>query len=368
MRLPRSKAPNYFNPRDRRKLLGLTFLLAMVVIGFGLASDPQNWHWLTGPAPNEAKNGAKKRAAAKTPLVKPLADDELPPDAFRLVPGDAEKTGSPRSPAVSKSRAADHPPADAPPESYELALPRELLADVQDSSLGIRHKESAAYYALLAKARDIPLSVLERAARTDVSFVALYNDPELYRGQLITLDGELRRFTPLAAGENTENLDTVYEGWLFTEDGGRTNPFRVICTGKPPGLPVGTEVRERVRFTGYFFKRYGYPTQHGLNFAPLLLGKRMRWTPPAAATGVERGSAPYVLATVVVLGLAFTGVVWWHAVHEKRLHQTELQRLREPPREAIAALEGVETTDIHAVLRQLAEEDAAAEDASADAG
>jgi hypothetical protein len=185
---------------------------------------------------------------------------------------------------------------DANSQHDAVRLPDELFANVSESRIGIRNDEREAYFTVLAKARDLPLAILDEAARRDLGYVELFNDPESYRGEVVTVSGQLRRLMPVAAEDNSHGFVTLYEGWLFTDDSG-SNPIRIVFSSLPEGMPTGERVRAFVRFTGYFFKRTGYQNKAGdLHAAPLLLGQTPHWTPPVA---MEFGSTWTTLLVVV---------------------------------------------------------------------
>jgi hypothetical protein len=74
----------------------------------------------------------------------------------------------------------------------------------------------------------------------------------------------------------------VYEVWGWTTES-KAWLFVVLVPELPPGMPVGTDVYERVSFAGYFYKLQGYqeagagPRDKPLP-APLLIG-RLTWKP-----------------------------------------------------------------------------------------
>lgn len=325
----------------------MVVLLALVLLAANIASRPKSWYWLTGqesePAPPA---GTRDKARGK---IASAADDNdsLPPGAFRLAPAEAPVKQPDDGRTVPHGKAAS---------KNMTRIPASILATIKDETVGIRNSERPAYYLMLARSRDTPQTVLEREGRTDVSFAQLNHDPHDYRGELITLDGELRRFLPLAAGENDDRLDTLYEGWLFTESGGPKNPYRVICTSKPAGMPTGEQVREHVRFTGYFFKRYGYETTHGLHSAPLLLTSQFQWSPAPNTPKSAPAHAPYVLALIAVLGAGFAAGVWWFTEREKKIHAAGMRHILEPQPQDIAALRQIEALDPNTFLRDLAEQ------------
>ena len=117
----------------------------------------------------------------------------------------------------------------------------EILAPVSDDKVGIRREEATAFYTVIAKARDIPLALFEKAAR-QVDYTVLLADAEQYRGLPIAIDGMIRRLDKIPVpdpGMRDEfGLAQFYEAWMFTSSSG-THPYRVIFTSLPEGIPTG---------------------------------------------------------------------------------------------------------------------------------
>ncbi len=333
----------------------MVFALTIVLVGMRFASKPSSWYWLTG-APKEQP--AERRD--KKPLNKDIdfsvrVDENAPlrDDAFIAKPNRQAATPS------EKNRVGDRVNSKSG-SGYNVEVDPEVFANVEDNTLNIRFREKDAYEFVLAKARDIPLSYLERAARNDIAFASLMTDSALYRGKLVTINGEVKILTSRKAPENPYGFETIYEVWLVNADSG-TNPYRFVCTSLPKGIPQGDQIKSatdpvRVRATGYFFKRFGYASQHGLHTAPLLIGKRLKWFPPRKSKKPGLGLAPYALLFVSVVGVSLTVVLWRLWVSDRRFEKNHLKRLTAAPKEAITALDGVETTDINDMFRQLAQE------------
>jgi hypothetical protein len=341
----------YDSRRDRRRVTWLVLALGLVVIAITEAAKPGNWIWLTGRS-REAQNGERGRQASESDSGRRPADVALAPDEFRLVPGEAHEVarheGAADGGGVGRTESSTH--------RFDPRIPPALLTAVRDNSVGIRSAEGAAYFSVLARIRGVPLDVLEQAARRDVTYAELMNDPERHRGELITLEGELRRFTPLAAGENSEGIEQLYDGWLFTDEAGRKSPYRFICTGKPERLPEGIAIRERARFTGYFFKRCGYETAHGLNSAPLLLGNEVRWILPPRRSDDARSAAAYIVWVMGLLAAGLGGTLCWLTASERQMQNEHRKRAREPSPRSLELVDRVETQDVPAFLKELSEQ------------
>jgi len=285
--------------RDRRRIMAAILSLAVVLIAISEARKPENWRWL---APNNLEVD-RHRSSTTEP-----SPDVLAPGEVRIV----ADTDARESLADLREQ---HQPAQV-----SLRIPAEYLDAVEESRVGVRATERSAYFAMLSTARAATPRDLAASARRDLPFLSLMNDSAAHRGEVIWIEGELRRVEPLEAGPNEDGFDQLYEGWLFTDEAGRTNPYRIVVSSLPEGFPQGTEVRERVRLAAYFFKRYTYATAHGQHSAPMLIG--YRWTRVAARSHSMTGPHspgwwPWGLA---VIGCGWMGL------------QIARYRLSRPPR------------------------------------
>jgi hypothetical protein len=278
--------------RTAWRIRGLVLALGMVLIAMQQASKPETWWWLTDAS--GSRPAADRELTARSNAVDAADDEPLGRDEIRTVPPD--------DPPSNRPAAAE--PASRRP-STDIDLPPALFENVSESRIGIRQDEREAYFTVLAKARDTRLPVLEAAGRRDLGYIELFNDPETHRGEIVTVEGQLRRLIELPAGDNSHGLQTLYEGWLFTEDSG-PNPFRIVFSRLPEGTPTGERVRLAARFTGYFFKRTGFVNKAGeLHSAPLLLGKTIHWQPEVPLeTGVPTRTLMVVIGLVAGLCLA----------------------------------------------------------------
>ena len=187
----------------------------------------------------------------------------------------------------------------------QTLLPDSLLQPIHHpefglKTMGIRPAESDSYYAMLQKARELPLNVLHKAAaefrdqRRQLkenekyqklkphefpSFVDLYREPAPYHGRLITLRGHIRKLIRVPADENPYGIEDLYEAWLYDRDA-QENPAVILTTSIDERLELSTDtVTDHVYVSGYFFKNMGYEAQDVMRFAPVIIGQKLEYQP-----------------------------------------------------------------------------------------
>ena len=153
-------------------------------------------------------------------------------------------------------------------QRLETHLDKSILRRVKDNELGIRRDEADAYYRVLEHARRMPTRDLERSGATDVLYINLMTQPDRFRGDPITIQGDLWRLYEFEAGPNPYGFKTLYEAWIFTGDSSN-HPYRVVFSRLPRDLEPGENLRKSVRATGYFFKREGYASNTAARIIPV---------------------------------------------------------------------------------------------------
>jgi hypothetical protein len=150
----------------------------------------------------------------------------------------------------------------------------------------------------------------EKAARHDLGFRQLFENPEKYRGEVVHVEGRLRLVQrwepPLMARE--AGVPLMYEAAIFDAASG-DNPYIVFVMEAPEGVPLEQKVNEPATFDGYFYKKWRYkaldstkPTEY--REAPLLIGRSLKVQKGAAATPPEE-----VLGWTTLLGVSLVAVL-----------------------------------------------------------
>ncbi|MEZ6124729.1 MAG: hypothetical protein R3C49_16395 [Planctomycetaceae bacterium] len=170
------------------------------------------------------------------------------------------------------------------------------------------------------------------------TFVDLFQHPEAWHGELVTLRGHVRHAMSYPGDRMLFGGRTLHELWLFTDDS-QNNPTVVVTPALPQDFPVGAEVVDRVTVTGCFFKRYVYSSQDVDRIAPLILAGGITWEPtvdqvqalvaegavPAAAPLAARarsmakqasGDSAMVLASLILVVVLM--IFWGQAQREER--------------------------------------------------
>ena len=306
-----SGRPPYLNRRDQYRLLAMVGVLCVVMVAINLAAKPGSWHWLVPP--EQATDHTAPPLEELDFRVESTPTSTLRDDAFRVV--ETEETDDTASDEFDR-------------DAVDIEIPSDVLEPIEDNTVGLRRAESPAYRMMLSRIDGLPDDLIARSGRDDVAFTVLMLQSDDYRGQLITVRGDLRRLTKFPPPKDSE-FETLYEGWLFTRDSG-TNPYRVVFTQPPDDVPLDESLNPpvRVEVTGYFFKRYGYASQGGQHVAPLLLAKRPEVIAAPQVIPVDRSELRNMMLTAVgVVGVIVVGLLVWFARSDRRFRESRLSQL-----------------------------------------
>lgn len=214
-----------------------------------------------------------------------------------------------RRPAGDDRPAAPPPPLPPPDTSPEFQ-------GIEDRTR-MTARDNAAYAKLLERVRSTPWDELAPAARRDVRFQQLFEDPDRYRGLPIYLEGTVLRVIRQDVKDSKIYPDGVYyEAYAITPDS-RVNPWVLAFETLPAGLPVGDMIDRPITFVGYFLKFWAY--QGGVPFdklgrprpdqqyrsAPILVGRFPPARAGAAAPRKVGGQPAWLLFLPVALTLYF---------------------------------------------------------------
>ena len=291
---------SFTGSRELPRILFLSGLLVLIFIAMRIASRPATWSWMSESSPSI-------RQELPTSITEPHNHTVSATHPARL----AVQPVKPIRPTVPmrSSNSLTHQQSNVEVSTPQLGIKeRETLKDVRDNSaLRLRPQEANAYYTILDHARKQASISESPAARADVTFAMLLNDPSSYRGELVRIEGIARRTTQYNAGSNSVGIDQLYESWIFSPDS-QNHPYIVVSTRIPSGFPLGTNISEAVSVTGYFFKNNLYAARDAMRIAPMLLSSHFVWQHrEATATGYPKGILPLLFLT----GLAVVIAIYW---------------------------------------------------------
>lgn len=187
--------------------------------------------------------------------------------------------------------------------------------------------ESDPFYALLATIDRLSIrdpATLAITAASDAAVVELFGEPERFVGQLVSVQGTLRRAISIHVPDpeirRRYGIDQYYEVEIFVRVDRlkpELNPLVfVFCLRElPADVQVGDGLHLPVLARGIFFKLWTYESQYARDvgsdlrqIAPLLVGNTLEVLPVATPAGQATG----VLLTLAIGSVAAVGlVVWW---------------------------------------------------------
>ena len=175
-------------------------------------------------------------------------------------------------------------------DQAQARLDELALRAVRDDTVW-RTAEQDAWFRLLERLQASDPAELQAESVGEVGYAALFRQADFYRGKLVTVRGTACLAYHVAAPPNIHGIEGYYVFWL-RPSGGPNLPLVVYALGTPSGFPPirdkdrdrqTTRLDEKLEVTGFFFKRWAYRAQDGLNTAPLLAANVPRWLPASAA-------------------------------------------------------------------------------------
>jgi hypothetical protein len=311
----------------------LVLLLGLSILLISEARDPRNFQWLwtmgQGRGADASRTGSSEAKVPDKPPQGQSQEEEIPGTFI-----------SPSSEATTEETTSTE---------YFPGVKPQYLGQIQDNSphLGREHD---AWFHLLGILEENSAETLEKASVGRVTFVQLFQQPDQYRGELLTVRGTLRRTEHLAAPSNEYGFSHIYRVVLQPEDNPQYPIFAYVLE-LPKAMPTGMEIEEDVRITGFFFKLWEYEAQRDLLTAPVVLAKGVKWL-PRPSVGPGSGQASPSPAVVIAVAAGFALLVSLYVYY-----RTRLQPVQAPGSLAASRMFTKEETpaDIGRQLRELAQ-------------
>jgi hypothetical protein len=207
-------------------------------------------------------------------------------------------------------------PAEGESDANSNSSPQRRSADgpwaeVKDNAMFLR-AEHEAWFLLWEEARRLEPAQLNRRSLGIVSYAQLAGQPDVYRGQAVTVKGRVLRESFKRAPKNALGI-TDYHQLVIAPVGGGDWPITIYCLDLPTGFPRGEDLQEDVSIAGLFFKNWSYPYEGGMGISPVLVTKSFEWSPPAvrAPVGVsQQDVGPLVVGGVAAILCALGFAAW----------------------------------------------------------
>lgn len=300
-----------FRTSDILRLMAMIGFLCVLGLSFARFRDAQMWRWLFSTAfasqggevdetARQAQIDAQKKQLGGNTRSQP-ANTEAP-QQVTTSGAEPSQTGGvkPSLPAPVVKR------SELMPEEAEI-LKQEL--ELVEDKVPLEAMEMGAYWRLISWAKSQTPEEMDQRARRDIQFTHLWERPSRYRGQLVRLNMRLVRSLRYEAEKNRHGVEWLYEGWGTTTDSG-SNPYVVVFTDWPQGMPLGEGLEEDVTVEGYFLKLFPYNARDGKGrLAPLLIG-RLNWH--RAQVDQSQNSTNLIwTGLVIVCGVVVVGLGIW---------------------------------------------------------
>lgn len=274
---------NYFRRREQWRLLVLVMGLGLVFVMMREAAREENWHWLTG---QENKNDAAYRQERDydTAYQPTLPSDNA--DTVRIV--------------------AEEP---LPPDNVEGYFPGVVpryLARVQDNRTHEHPEEAAAWFNLWRILRVNDDEFIDPESTGPATFGELFEQPEFFRGKLVTLEGTVRRAEYVRAAKNNSAEVAGYYRLILRLRGGPSRLIFLYTLQLPKDFPIGDQIDAQIKATAFFYKNWLYSDANEHSWiAPVLLAKSVRWQKePAPGNPITLS-----MAIITTLGIALFSVL-----------------------------------------------------------
>lgn len=155
---------------------------------------------------------------------------------------------------------------------------------------------------------------------TVVGVLPLLQQPDVFRGQVVSIAGTVARAEKLPAKENEFGIESYWQLWLRPE-GGADRPIVAIVNDVPSHVAIvgpGATIEDgpAVNVTGVFLKRLAYRSGAGADLAPVVIGQLMTApSPTELASNADATNVPTSLAWTAIaaclIGVTIAGLVSW---------------------------------------------------------
>ena len=201
---------------------------------------------------------------------------------------------------------------------FQRDLTELCLAEVRDDATFLRPDENQIWFHLQHELQATSPADLKARGEGIVGYNAMYNQPEAFRGKVVTVKAQVRAAYRVPAIKNYLGI-TEFNVLYLAPEGVPDKPVVVYSLGLPPGFPKlndqshssgMTLMHEDVEVTGFFFKRGAYRGKDANYTAPLILVNNLTWVPVQGQQDTTaRGREVWRESVIVAVGLFAVGAV-----------------------------------------------------------
>lgn len=183
-------------------------------------------------------------------------------------------------------------PTEGDPRGSRDGLPTDMGKQggvwnaVEDNTMFLP-AERPAWDELLKLARDTLVEDLAELSIGQVAYAQLVNQPEVYRGEVVRVQGRVIREVHKRAPSGTSGIGEYFQLAIAPAGGGEW-PIIVYALELPKRFPRGSGLSEPVTVDGWFFKNWSYAHEDGLGLAPVIVARTVAWQPPAEPAASAR--------------------------------------------------------------------------------
>jgi hypothetical protein len=374
---PRSPqtSPPYMNRAFQWRKIMMVLSLGIVIFAIKVTAQPSFWANLF---PEDTPQSTEKPASEPTSGDRNVELVRVEMDEFLSTQSSSESEPTENTETDQTKPEVDTAPAQTVDaailnqvEEVESSLPElpeepveenvEISSDhfrtVEDYSVGVRSTESDSFFHVLSHASRVPLSELNAAAEVNVAREALLSAPDYYRGQVIEIEGLIRRLEKVSAELNGYGIEDYYIAWIITPTSDNV-PYRVAGLFVDEALPVSDLIEQKipVKLSGYFYKIQGYASQSDLQLTPLFIANRITAAAPSDMPISLTETSNPARWLFVVFGAVFMMAIW--SVYRSTVGSSRMRSHRKDSIETVADLsemQGESSIDPGEELRKLTE-------------
>ncbi len=283
IRPDRRRTRNFLSRREQWRLLLLFVPLALVIIAIGRLRDPnfanrvdRAFAQVAGGNPAQAPRSTTTQGSSDASHdASAEAPPSLPPGAFRSDDRDRKQSDENDS-SGSANKSVSERKASSNTGLFPGVNPawRKTIAD----STYFRNAEKNAWFGMFGLLQQTSTEALNASHALEANYVQLVDQPNFYRGKLVTVYGYLRQITEQTPAANDLGIKSYYRIVMQPTDGSSW-PVFVYCLDLPPNLSLRDHPSDGyLKVTGLFFKKLSYEWKHGFGTAPVVVAKTVEYS------------------------------------------------------------------------------------------